>query len=937
MAREIRPEPEPRQRPWAWWLLTALVAIGCSAFAFLQQPPDDADHPPAGWRALLQPLERNAWLRVQRGEAPPGGAELVAVQAGPDGDTAWVGVSDGSVLRTTDGGRAWRSARLELPPGASLALLRMAAGGRGWALDSAGALHTTRDGGATWAPEPVGAEPRIRGLAVSPDRRRAVALGESGVWEWQAGKSWRRVGDAPAMRYGAPFEQGQALKEVRRAGDAPAMPSGKAPAPERPVPLAVTDEGAHAIAGRAEVWIRSAEGTASVPLDPGVHPRALHLGPGGKRLLLACGTAPCAPSRPAPSRCGTGTRTARSSISRCSTASAAGRWAPTATSSPRATAPAGWRRRGRPAPPSPPSPSPRAAGAAGRSPARPSTPPPPPAPAPSGTPATAARPGTDSSSSPSACAPSGAPRRHRPGGDAGGRLDEVRRWRAHLGGGRPEARPRLHPGAGPGRRAAPALRRPRLPPPRPGGRAGLGGGRSRKAPLHPRRRQALGAAGAGRARAHRHRGRHAPGPPLLRRHRRRPPLQRRGRRRLGAGALQLVAGALVLREPGGGGAARAPQPARPRAGQARERGGPARHRQAHREHHRRRARRPRAGPGRLTLHPQRPDPALAHPGRHRRVGQRQVLAAQPAPGGFAPLRLQPGVVQRLAPRAGGEPDRRPLRADHLPGHPASAVLGGAGLPLAPAAPQDPRPERRLPRLGAAAHHRRRLLPRPAGAPHRPDPARPEHRGGGVLLPLLLRRAEAPGGAVRPLRRGAPADAGRRLEGPPGGAAPAATGRRPRRHQSALAVAGRAQHPARPDWNRALGAAAAQGVRGRSSALRRLAGGQRPGARPPRERGLPRALRHRLRGRDAGVGAPADGHPGGRPGPLLAAEHAQDAGGPQLPRHLGRVLRGDGHLRPGGGGVPGRPVPRAGRVPPPPPAPAPRTSGSSPTRASTWRS
>ena len=258
------PEHLYPRHPWSAWLLSALVAIGCSTFAFLQAPAIDADAPPAGWRALLQPLERNAWLRIQHGQALQGSTELVGVQAGRDGASAWVAVSDGSVLRTTDGGGAWRSARVPLSAGAALSLLRMGADGRGWALDSAGALYTTRDGGDAWEPERLGDEACVHGLAVSPNGQRALALGETGFWEWRAGESWIRLGTFPVQ-------------------------ATKAPAPERPIPLFLADSGAHAAAWPTRLVRVSAEGMSAVPLPADLHPRALFLGADGKRLLLAGG------------------------------------------------------------------------------------------------------------------------------------------------------------------------------------------------------------------------------------------------------------------------------------------------------------------------------------------------------------------------------------------------------------------------------------------------------------------------------------------------------------------------------------------------------------------------------------------------------------------------------------------------------------------------
>ena len=128
--------------------------------------------------------------------------------------------------------------------------------------------------------------------------------------------------------------------------------------------------------------------------------------------------------------------------------------------------------------------------------------------------------------------------------------------------------------------------------------------------------------------------------------------------RAGSGPLDLSALGWRVRLPRGGGSLAA---ARYRA-TAGERGRPARVRPA--------ARARRSGPARLpadcrrpvALPAQREDRAAAHDRDHRRMGQRQELADEPAARRPGALRFPAGVVQRLAPPEGGASVRGPSEA-----------------------------------------------------------------------------------------------------------------------------------------------------------------------------------------------------------------------------------------------------------------------------------
>jgi photosystem II stability/assembly factor-like uncharacterized protein len=92
----------------------------------------------------------------------------------------WIVGEFGTVLRTTDGGDTWRGERsFEGLPG-DLYLFDVAAAdaSRVAAVSLAGQVAVSRDGGATWRPQPSGLESGLYGIAWGASR--GVAVGDRG-------------------------------------------------------------------------------------------------------------------------------------------------------------------------------------------------------------------------------------------------------------------------------------------------------------------------------------------------------------------------------------------------------------------------------------------------------------------------------------------------------------------------------------------------------------------------------------------------------------------------------------------------------------------------------------------------------------------------------------------------------------------------------------
>ncbi len=126
-----------------------------------------------------------------------------------DGDRAWIATNGGTagtqsdrVLRTTDAGRTWTSADVSFRSADGGRGLATLARGRGLMLagslgeiDGQTMLRSTDDG-RTWTASPRTVIGEVYGLALSPDGRRAVAVGPDGLdASADGGRTWSHLSD----------------------------------------------------------------------------------------------------------------------------------------------------------------------------------------------------------------------------------------------------------------------------------------------------------------------------------------------------------------------------------------------------------------------------------------------------------------------------------------------------------------------------------------------------------------------------------------------------------------------------------------------------------------------------------------------------------------------------------------------------------------------
>ncbi|MBI3654535.1 MAG: hypothetical protein HY231_26190 [Acidobacteria bacterium] len=108
-----------------------------------------------------------------------------------DSEHGWAVGGRGLVLRTTDGGTHWEPS--PNPRVEDLWAVRFATPERGWAVGEDGLIVATTDGGATWVQQKSGTNKALFGLALLPSGG-LVAVGESGtILRREAGKDWQAV------------------------------------------------------------------------------------------------------------------------------------------------------------------------------------------------------------------------------------------------------------------------------------------------------------------------------------------------------------------------------------------------------------------------------------------------------------------------------------------------------------------------------------------------------------------------------------------------------------------------------------------------------------------------------------------------------------------------------------------------------------------------
>jgi len=128
---------------WAWLVASALCLTVATVIAFLQPlHSNPMDQVPTGWKWFTEPLERNAWLRLNGLTVPISSVHFV------DNVHGWAVGDSGTILATDDGGTTWR--RQTSGTSRVLHSVHFSDANRGWAVGDFGTILTTDDGGAVW-------------------------------------------------------------------------------------------------------------------------------------------------------------------------------------------------------------------------------------------------------------------------------------------------------------------------------------------------------------------------------------------------------------------------------------------------------------------------------------------------------------------------------------------------------------------------------------------------------------------------------------------------------------------------------------------------------------------------------------------------------------------------------------------------------------------
>ena len=157
-------------RRFACWslplLVTSLALIVAAFLGAWLQPPVPNPFEPIGTSVLnwlRYPIERNAHLRL-----PFISGHLSSITFAGDWRTGWGVGSDGTILKTEDGGATWKPR----PSGTSVWLesVTFAADGKtGWIVGQEGAVLKTRDGGDTWEPRSSGTTDWLESVSFTAD------------------------------------------------------------------------------------------------------------------------------------------------------------------------------------------------------------------------------------------------------------------------------------------------------------------------------------------------------------------------------------------------------------------------------------------------------------------------------------------------------------------------------------------------------------------------------------------------------------------------------------------------------------------------------------------------------------------------------------------------------------------------------------------------
>lgn len=138
------------------------------------------------------------WSRVLGGTASEEGSDLRSI-AFTDASNGWAAGDEGSLLRTTDGGRHWTPVDFTLDGFGSAGALQFVDAANGWLLTGNHVLARTVDGGAHWSAPGGAAQPAAVRSFQFIDLQRGWALGElsatdsrTAVWRTSdGGASWQ--------------------------------------------------------------------------------------------------------------------------------------------------------------------------------------------------------------------------------------------------------------------------------------------------------------------------------------------------------------------------------------------------------------------------------------------------------------------------------------------------------------------------------------------------------------------------------------------------------------------------------------------------------------------------------------------------------------------------------------------------------------------------
>lgn len=178
-----------RTAPAPAWALAILLLFCVASWYAITQPAVPIGTNWSAQSSWLQPVERNAFLRLPR-TGPVHGITFAA-----DGKRGWALGSLDMLLATTDGGATWSVLSHDAPGAVTLAFSDD--GRRGWAF-GVGRLRRSSDGGRHWTEvrDPLLEGTQWTAMAFDPAGRSGVLVGVDGMQAntWDGGATWHARG-----------------------------------------------------------------------------------------------------------------------------------------------------------------------------------------------------------------------------------------------------------------------------------------------------------------------------------------------------------------------------------------------------------------------------------------------------------------------------------------------------------------------------------------------------------------------------------------------------------------------------------------------------------------------------------------------------------------------------------------------------------------------